>query len=90
MAVLTKITRPALPPVGENRPYPHVAQVGDHAAKQSLQLTWEQVHALTDRLAAAEAAASALAARVSALEARIGKAESVAQDAMVLSVTPTV
>lgn len=70
------------------RVYPHVADVADWPAQQSLRLNWDRTHDLEARLQAAEATITALVAGHNTNETAVAAATAKAQSALALAQVP--
>ncbi len=79
-----------LPPVVPiKRIYPHVDEIADAAAQQSVTLAWQRIHDLEERLQAQEAAAQLLAGAHNLAQAQIAVAKTTADSAMAIAQQPS-
>lgn len=70
------------------RQYPHVDQIGDFAAAQSVRLLWDRVFALQEQLTAAQATITTLVSTANVADAKIAVVKTAADAALAMGQIP--
>src|SRR5260221_236334 len=81
------LTLPAVVPI--KRVYPHVDEITDPMASQSVRLAWDRIHSLEERLQAQEAGAKVLVDAHNTNAAQITVAQTTAQQAVAIAQQPS-
>lgn len=79
------MTTEITPIVTVKRQYPHVDQIGDWPAQQSIRLLWERIFSLQEQLTAAQATIATLVDTANAADVRVTATQQAANEALALS-----